>query len=232
MTTSPEPLDNPPWHALSGRHANLAQGAAGLALRYRPDVAAFAAVKHMTQDAFDALATLIPAGDFVWLMSLAPIPAMDRVHGDVLFSVCQMVDTARVDAAPDDGVLRLSKDDVPDMMSLADKTRPGPFSRSTIEMGNYVGIRDGGELIAMAGERMCLDGYVEISAVCVDERHRGRGLAQRLMNILRKEIRARGDVPFLHVRDDNASAIRLYERMGFETRQVLLLNRVAHRQLY
>ncbi|WZB74507.1 GNAT family N-acetyltransferase [Achromobacter insuavis] len=79
----------------------------------------------------------------------------------------------------------------------------------------------------MAGERMQLEGYVEISAVCVDPDCRGQGLAARLMNRLRRDIRLRGDTPFLHVRDDNTTAIALYQRQGFRTRQTFQLQRVA-----
>jgi hypothetical protein len=81
------------------------------------------------------------------------------------------------------------------MHDLAQKTKPGPFGKRTHEMGNYIGIRDRGRLIAMAGERMQLDGYVEISAVCVDDAWRGRGLAGRLVNVLRREIEQRGETP-------------------------------------
>ncbi len=92
----------------------------------------------------------------------------------------------------DQGVIGLSNADAKDMLDLVQKTKPGPFGKRTREMGNYIGIRDQGRLIAMAGERMCIDGYVEISAVCVDEDWRGKGLAGRLVKILRRANRATG----------------------------------------
>ncbi|WP_374700494.1 GNAT family N-acetyltransferase [Achromobacter ruhlandii] len=96
-----------------------------------------------------------------------------------------------------------------------------------METGQYVGMRRRGRLVAMAGERMRLDGYVEISAVCVDASCRGQGLAGRLMDRLRRDIRLRGDTPFLHVRDNNAAAIALYQRLGFRTRQTFQLHRIT-----
>ncbi|BCQ29094.1 hypothetical protein NK8_72840 (plasmid) [Caballeronia sp. NK8] len=80
----------------------------------------------------------------------------------------------------------------------------------------------------MAGERMAIEGHAEISAVCVDERCRGRGLAGRLMNILRREIGLRGETPFLHVFSHNESAIALYERLGFELRHAFALTQISH----
>ncbi|MCE4061966.1 GNAT family N-acetyltransferase [Pandoraea sputorum] len=219
-------LDNPTWNALVTKQSALAQGNE-LAHRYDADVAPFAGVANTTQAAFHALASIIPQGGFVFLPSLEALPPVDGIHHDHVFSVIQMVDAGNVGALNEEGVQQLGMSDVPEMLALTERTRPGPFGKRTIEMGNYIGMRADGELIAMAGERMRLDGYVEISAVCVDERHRGKGLAARLMNILRQQIKARGDTPFLHVKDDNETAIALYKRMGFETRQTLVMNRVA-----
>ncbi|MGR9605413.1 GNAT family N-acetyltransferase [Pandoraea sputorum] len=219
-------LDNPTWNALTTKQSALAQGNE-LARRYEADVAPFAGVANTTQAAFHALASIIAQGGFVFLPSLEALPPVNGIHHDHVFSVIQMVDAGNVGALDEEGVEQLGVSDVPEMLALTERTRPGPFGKRTIEMGNYIGIRANGELIAIAGERMRLDGYVEISAVCVDERHRGRGLAGRLMNILRQQIRARGDTPFLHVKDDNESAISLYKRMGFETRQTFVMNRVA-----
>ncbi len=89
-------------------------------------------------------------------------------------------------------MIPLSNADAKDMLDLVQKTKPGPFGKRTSEMGNYIGIRDQGRLIAMAGERMRPDGYVEISAVCVDEDWRGRGLAGRLVKTLGRQIEQLG----------------------------------------
>jgi predicted GNAT family acetyltransferase len=67
----------------------------------------------------------------------------------------------------------------------------------------------------MAGERMFPSPYREISAVCTDESHRGKGLAARLVRHLVARIHERGETPILHAREDNANAIRLYEHLGF-----------------
>ena len=73
----------------------------------------------------------------------------------------------------------------------------------------------------MAGERMRVQGFTEVSAVCTHPDFLGRGYAGALMTILMDQIRSRGEVPFLHVREENARAIALYERLGFEKRALL-----------
>ncbi|MFY2609647.1 GNAT family N-acetyltransferase [Achromobacter ruhlandii] len=220
-------LDNPAWFALAGRQAHLRQGD-GLAARYMPDVAPFAAVRNTTRDAFDALRRLIAPDTPAMLQALYLPPPLDGLRSEPLFSFFQMIDHGPAPAADDEqDLLTLGAGDVADMMALAAATRPGPFGPRTIETGQYVGMRRRGRLVAMAGERMRLDGYVEISAVCVDASCRGQGLAGRLMDRLRRDIRLRGDTPFLHVRDNNAAAIALYQRLGFRTRQTFQLHRIT-----
>jgi predicted GNAT family acetyltransferase len=114
--------------------------------------------------------------------------------------------------------IELREADVAEMVELATLTKPGPFDTRTREMGTYLGIREGGKLVAMAGERLKLPGYTEISAVCTHPEHLGHGYAGFLMTILAERIRGRGETPILHVRAENARAVQLYERLGFKRR--------------
>jgi predicted GNAT family acetyltransferase len=123
----------------------------------------------------------------------------------------------RLTVADDPEAVPLGVADVPDMLDLTSRAKPGPFFIRTIEMGTYLGIRRDGRLVAMAGERMRPEGWTEISAVCTDEAWRGQGLSTRLIRAVGAVIRARGDVPFLHATATNP-AIKLYERLGFQHR--------------
>ncbi|SAK66852.1 FR47 domain-containing protein [Caballeronia temeraria] len=221
-------LDRPIWSALTTKQAHLGQGDA-LARRFHPDVAPFAAVASETPDAWRALHALMQPGELVAILSTDTLPGIDALQAKRVGTINQMIATQRFTQIIDDSdVIALGAADVDDMLALVQRTKPGPFGRRTREMGRYIGIREHGELVAMAGERMTTDGYVEISAVCVDERCRGRGLAGRLMNILRKEIGERGDTPFLHVFSHNEGAIALYERLGFGVRHAFALTQVGH----
>jgi predicted GNAT family acetyltransferase len=120
--------------------------------------------------------------------------------------------------------IKLTKKDVPEMLDLLALAQPGPFLPRTIEMGNYYGIRQDGKLVAMAGERIHLQGYCEISAVCTHPNYRGRGYAAGLTTIVAEGIIARQEQPFLHLRPDNHAAMQLYKKLGFHLRSEIQLS--------
>ncbi|WP_405622351.1 GNAT family N-acetyltransferase [Streptomyces sp. NBC_00076] len=209
-------LDNAVWAALDGPHAHLAERV-GLAARYPADVYAFAGLADpLDPAAWADLHTLVGAGAVVRIKPVEQVPdGWEVVGGGV---GVQLVDTAlRAEPAPE--AVRLGPDDVPEILDLVARTRPGPFLKRTVALGTYLGIRERGRLIAMAGERLRPPGWTEISAVCTDPDHRGRGLATRLVRAVAAGIRERGDTPFLHAAADNATAIRLYESIGFTLRR-------------
>ena len=118
-------------------------------------------------------------------------------------------------------VVRLGPEDRTEMLALAELTEPGPFLLRTPELGRYVGLRREGRLLAMAGERFRLPGYVEISAVCTHPDARGEGLAGELTLNVAHAIRAGGDEAFLHVLESNENATRLYQKLGFVIRRTV-----------
>lgn len=203
-------LDNPVWWALRP---------AGRAGRYPVDVAPFGAVADVADPvAWAELARLVAPGESVVLVGVDAVPD----DWEVVRSLpgVQLVGTS-LWGEPDAEAVPLGAADVPEMLDLVRRTEPGPFFARTVELGTYLGIRRAGKLIAMAGERMRPEGWTEISAVCTDPDFRGQGLATRLIRALAVGIRERGDVPFLHTAAVNASAIRLYESIGFTFRRPL-----------
>jgi ribosomal protein S18 acetylase RimI-like enzyme len=211
------PLENPARAALLGPQAHLAERS-GAVLRYPADMAPFIALpdEHDANDWAD-LAGLVPPGGVV---STAAVAAEPPPGWDVLMRIdgVQMVDD-HVAAVHDSEAIPLGPADVPEMLDLVARTTPGPFLSRTVEFGGYLGIRRGGALVAMAGERLRPPAWTEISAVCTDTGFRGQGLAARLTLAVAAAIRDRGDTPFLHASADNRNAIRLYEALGFRLRR-------------
>lgn len=216
-------LDRPAWSALTTRQAHLADGD-GRAVRLHPDYGIFAAAADASEENLAALAALVPASGAVGTVEAVahpPVPGVTSAEPAVL---CQMLagDLTRV-AADGFEIVDLDTSDAPDMLALATLTRPGPFLSRTPELGDFVGVKLGGRLIAMAGERLNLPGFQEVSGVCVHPDHRGRGYAAALMSVVADRILARGDTPFLHVYADNVGAIALYQRLGYAIRRDMVL---------
>lgn len=121
----------------------------------------------------------------------------------------------------------LSDADAPDMLHLATMTKPGPFALRTNQLGEFIGIRVNGELVAMAGQRMQFPGWIEISGVCVHPEFRNRGMARQLVTAMMDKIIQYGAQPFLHAFADNANAIALYQSLGFEIRTEMDIAQIA-----
>ncbi|WP_317441752.1 GNAT family N-acetyltransferase [Streptomyces collinus] len=214
---APHVLDNPALASLTGPHARFAERR-GRVLRYPVDVSPWLALPaDPDADDWADLAALAGPGAEV------PLPGFRGQVPDgweVTFRMegVQFVDDGLA-AAPDPEAVPLGPADVPEMLDLVARTRPGPFLPRTVELGTYLGIRRGGALVAMAGERLHPPGWTEISAVCTAPEHRGEGLATRMILAVAHGIRERGETPFLHTSAENGNAIRLYESLGFRLRR-------------
>ena len=206
-------LDNPIWFALSGPQARFGE-IRGHAARYRPDVSPFTALAG--PDGWADLAALAGPGTDVFMSGPFLEPPAGWTPLRRLAGV-QMVGTGLY-GTPDPAAVELTVADAEEVLDLVRRTEPGPFRPRTVELGRYLGIRQDGRLVAMAGERLRVPGFTEISAVCTDPAYRGRGLAERLMRAVAAGIRDRGDTPFLASLASNETALRLYARLGFEAR--------------
>lgn len=209
-------LDKPIWSALEARQAAFRLGDA-VARRFPADVSPFVAARDGSAEAIAALVRLIPEGDDVSFLEVSPPKAPDGVAATE--AVClQMTVTAFAGAARDVGAQPLGEADAAEMLGLALLTRPGPFRKRTHTLGRFIGVREGGRLIAMAGERLQAPGFTEISAVCTHPDFRGRGLGGALLQAVGERILREGDTPFLHTYAHNTGAVALYRKLGFGVR--------------
>lgn len=215
------PLDKPIWNALTGRQQHFANGSE-LARAFPADVSPFAASRDNSREAAEALAALVPADGDISLLEVAPPEAPANIAATQLDGV-QMLLKAFPAGGMSYDIVPLGDADAAEMLALALLTKPGPFRTRTHTMGRFIGIRDGGRLVAMGGERLALDGFTEVTALCTHPDYRGRGFGEALLRAVGQRILGDGLTPFLHVYAANAGAIALYERMGFAIR-----TRVTH----
>lgn len=212
------PLDRPALNALTTRQAHLAV-ADGPALRFDPAYALFAAVPRDAPD-WSALQRLARATGTIALFEAdAPEPpGFEPIdHVPCLQMTCEALTSGGRAVEVED----LTDADGPEMLALATLTRPGPFLEKTHLLGPFVGVRREGRLVAMAGERLSLDGYGEVSGVCTHPDFRGQGLAGALMRIVTSRILQRGETAFLHARAAHVDTIAFYETLGFRGRALI-----------
>ena len=228
-----ELLDNPIWNALRTEHKRFAPRG-GAALRYPPSIGPLAGTPDQSRKSYDALWPLAGPGGILGLFFPDPpaLPAgWSLFRGGVLTQmICRTPRPAEINSLAAGIKLRkLGAGDVPAMVELAALTEPGPFRERTIELGNFYGVLEGDRLLAMAGQRMRVPGFVEVSAVCTHPDARGRGYAGILMGEVIRDIAGEGAVPFLHAFADNP-AVRLYEKLGFTHRREFQLAVIKREQ--
>lgn len=216
-------LDNPIWYALNSYHRHLAIWG-DIAARYQPDVAFGGGMSENTALGFDDLRSLVEIDEEITVLMALPedLPGWEVLRtGQLPQMICDdLKPRPHVDA------IYLTDDDVPDMLDLVALTQPGPFLPRTIELGQYLGLRQDGQLVAMAGERMHLTGFCEISAVCTRPDYRGRGYGGALTTMVAEAIFERQEAPFLHLSPTNDVAMKLYTKLGFRRRKEITLARL------
>lgn len=211
-------LDNPVWHALKTVHSGFAIGNRHI-LRYPSDVLPFLGLEKDEQEILGKAGAFFKDGEEAFVKDLnieipqpwtvlKPVPCNQMVYaGEIPF---------KIPGGPE--VTKLSKAEGVELFDLVNLIQPGFFEPQTRCLGDYYGIRVRGKLVAVAGERLKIEGFTEISAVCTHPDHTGNGYAQKLLLVLCAKIVAEGNVPFLHVINGNTRAISIYERLGFRCR--------------
>lgn len=217
------PLDNPIWRSLTTGHAQLAEGGP-LARRYPAPISPLSGLPAAGPANVAALTALTAVGDEVGVFEPVPLPLPPPW---LVLREARITQMVRHDMSPlpegDIEPIRLGEADVTDMLALVELAQPGPFRVRTIELGRFIGLREGGRLVAMAGERMWIDNFREVSAVCAHPDVRGRGHARALTARVVNRMLAAGERPFLHVLSTNTAALDLYRALGFELRAEFFL---------
>lgn len=213
------PLDNPAWNALTSGNKNLSAGVHHVKY-FIKDVSPFAGMAENTPGNFDILYNLLPSQTTVAVFNPGEMEIPKQWKIIQQMRALQMVyNNPAPQAVAGAELIPLRDEHIPAILALTKLTNPGPFFSRTIDFGNYYGIFNGHQLVAMAGRRLQPLPYMEVSAVCNHPDHLGKGYASQLIQHQLRLIKADNGIPFLHVLYDNANAIKVYEKLDFVTRK-------------
>lgn len=208
-------LDNPVWNALSESHEKFAIDYNGTKF-YNPDYCPFGGfVKpDSTFNAVNEYASLCE--NFFIVGEKPKVPATLKIVKEL---VClQMVIHEKIQLTAANEIIKLTDEHNEELCNLVNLVQPGYFKTKTFSLGSYYGIFEDEKLIAIAGERMKMNDFTEISAIITHPEHTGKGYAKQLTSHVANKIFDENKIPFLHVVESNLGAVKLYEKLGFVTR--------------
>ncbi|OXA99062.1 GNAT family N-acetyltransferase [Flavobacterium oncorhynchi] len=214
--TEESKLDNPVWNSLSESHQKFALEYNGTKF-YNPDYCPFGGFLELEN-------TLESARKYASLCENFFIVGKKPKIGDTLKIakelVClQMIVREKIQITFDNEIIKLTEEHKEELFELVNLVQPGYFKTNTFLLGSYYGILSSGKLISIAGERMKMNNFTEVSAIITHPDHTGKGYAKQLTSHVVNNIFDEGKIPFLHVVETNLGAIKLYEKLGFVTRR-------------
>lgn len=209
-------LDNPVWFSLSEKQKHFSIDNKDVKF-YHPDYCPFGGFIS-AEDTTVCLEDYSKLVDNFFIVGEKPVLSNRLILKKEL--VClQMIIQSRIETEINQNITALTKEHMVALSQLINLVQPGYFSRKTALLGNYFGIVKNDKLIAVAGERMQMNDYVEVSAVVTHPDYTGQGYAKQLVTHVVNHIFDKQQVPFLHVLESNTAAIKLYEKIGFFTRR-------------
>lgn len=218
-------LDNPAWYALTERHQQFSIGT-GEVKKYQRYVAPWLAYNSNDSFVLKKINEFVEQEESCYIFNVLPQLPANYIHEATvhcLQMICEQPIEEKAEAAE---MRRVEDSDADELEALINLVQPGYYSPGTKLMGEYFGIWQEGKLVAAAGERICLAEFTEVSGVVTHPDYTGRKYAQHLViKVVNKNFN-NGLIPYLHVAESNARAIRLYEYLGFTVRRKINVYRI------
>lgn len=213
-TQDDKKLDNPVWFSLSETHQSFVVDYGSVKF-YHPDYCPFGGFEKGDAIPIDEYSMMV---DSFFIVGEKPeLSKLLKLNKEL---VClQMIVCNPIDIVINDPIVKLTDEHIDALYELVNLVQPGYFKKKTALLGNYYGIFKNGELVAVTGERMQMNDFIEVSAVVTHPSHTGKGYAKQLVVHTVNEIFKQNKIPYLHVIEDNKGAIQLYEKLGFSSRR-------------
>lgn len=220
-------LDSPAWYSLSETHKDFAVEYEGIKF-YHPDNCPFGGLINpsKTETGINSYASLI--NNFFVVGTQPNINDKVQLKSEIVCN--QMILDRRIDVEINEHIIELQTEKhKADLLTLVNLVQPGYFKNKTTDLGSYYGIYKNNKLISVTGERMKMNAYTELSAIVTHPEHTGNGYAKQLTTYTSNKVFNENKIPYLHVINNNVSAVKLYEKLGFRTRKkISFWNLAAH----
>ena len=225
MAIPEDPLDNPVWFSLTDCHFNQAIDYGNVKF-FHPDYGPFGAFINNadTSLAIEKYAKLIKAFFIVGDKPKMPLHFKEPIE----YIGLQMIIYNKINNPLTETIVTLTKSHYNDLIDLVKLVYPEYFKSKTNELGQYYGIYKDKRLVAVTGERMQTNNFIEISAVITHPDHTGKGYAKQLITHTVEGIFKKDKIPFLHVDETNLGPIQLYKKLGFITRRKLSFWKISN----
>jgi len=209
-------LDNPVWHSLSESHRNFSVDYKSIKF-YHPNYCPFGGFESTENISKHIDEYSLMVDSFFVVGEKPEFSSKLKLKNEL---VClQMIISNKIEINAKENITTLTNEHNNALFQLVNLVQPGYFKKETALLGNYFGIFKNGQLISVAGERMKMNDFVEVSAIITHPNHTGRGYAKQLIALTVNNIFNQNKTPYLHVVETNIGAINLYEKLGFITRR-------------
>jgi ribosomal protein S18 acetylase RimI-like enzyme len=218
MVIGENKLDNPVWYSISETHKDFGIDN-GTIKFYHPDYCPFGGFIALDniEHSIDEYAKR--TDNFFIIGQKPTVPHHLKLNNELICH--QMIIRAKIELDIEDQIVKLEEEHLDDLLGLVKIVYPDYFKKKTSSLGNYYGIYKNNQLVAVTGERMQMDEFIEVSAVITHPEHTGKGYAKQLVTHVVNAIFEQNKTPFLHVAESNVGAIKLYEKLGFQTRKII-----------
>lgn len=218
-------LDNPVWYSLTETHKKQALDFGEMKF-YDPEYCSFGGFEEVENTAFALVEYSKLASSFFVFGAKPILPNNLNLKNEL---VClQMIINSKIEKNFQEEIVALNETHLDDLLGLVKIVYPEYFKQKTASLGDYFGIYKNNQLVAVTGERMRMDGFIEVSAVITHPDHTGKGYAKQLVTHVVNAIFDKNNTPFLHVSEANFGAVKLYEKLGFRTRRKISIWNIAN----
>ena len=226
MVTSNHKLDNPVWYSISETHKDFGIDF-GTIKFYHPDYCPFGGFITIDNIGQSISEYAKLANTFFIIGQKPTVPDNLKLNDELI--CLQMIIHDKIEENIEEQIVKLQEEHIEDLLGLVKIVYPEYFKKKTALLGNYYGIYKNNQLIAVTGERMQMEDYIEVSAVITHPDHTGKGYAKQLVTHTVNAVFEQNKTPFLHVSESNVGAIKLYKKLGFLTRTKISIWNIAQK---